>query len=226
MSEGMQSIDVAGEQLQLLAGRAVYWSRKKTLIIADTHFGKAATFRVSGIPVPQGTTAAMLTRISKLINQTNASRLLILGDFIHSSKRTATDFTDELMEWRSKNASVQIVLVKGNHDVGKQDLFEQLNIELVEEPHIELPFAFCHYVEANDGGEHYTLAGHLHPAVKLEILKTTEKLPCFVFAGQYGILPAFGEFVGHVIVERNENQRVFVIADDEVLKLDLLVPQK
>ena len=50
------TVDVAGEQFVLLPQKAVFWPRERLLAIADIHFGKAATFRSFGIPVPRGTT--------------------------------------------------------------------------------------------------------------------------------------------------------------------------
>src|SRR5262249_50769057 len=44
-------VEIAGERVTLLAERAAYWQRTRTLLVADTHFGKAATFRAAGIPV-------------------------------------------------------------------------------------------------------------------------------------------------------------------------------
>ena len=60
----MIETNVQGETLWLLPQRAVYWPRAGALIVADVHFGKAATFRAGGIPVPGGTTAEMLRRLS------------------------------------------------------------------------------------------------------------------------------------------------------------------
>jgi len=42
---------VRGEELLLLPQRALWWPAQKTLLVADLHFGKAATLRAHGIPV-------------------------------------------------------------------------------------------------------------------------------------------------------------------------------
>ncbi len=52
----MTNCSVAGEDLVLLAERAVFWPAKKALFVADFHLGKAASFRSAGIPLPSGTT--------------------------------------------------------------------------------------------------------------------------------------------------------------------------
>jgi uncharacterized protein len=44
-----------------------------------------------------------------------------------------------------------------------------------------------------------------------------ERLPCFVFSPQVGILPAFGDFTGLGDVEPGDGVRVYAIADDEVI---------
>ena len=35
-------VEIAGELLTLLGERGVWWRRRSTLFVADTHFGKAA----------------------------------------------------------------------------------------------------------------------------------------------------------------------------------------
>ena len=62
-------IECAGENILLLSDRALYWPKKKTLLIADVHLGKAEYFRKNGIPVPVGTTKLILFRLDKLISQ-------------------------------------------------------------------------------------------------------------------------------------------------------------
>ena len=57
------SIEIAGEHVSLMAEHALYWPRSSTLLVADAHFGKAATFRAGGIFVPRGTTTNALTRL-------------------------------------------------------------------------------------------------------------------------------------------------------------------
>jgi len=42
------------ESLILLADRALHWPKRKTLVLADVHLGKDATFRAAGLPVPAG----------------------------------------------------------------------------------------------------------------------------------------------------------------------------
>ena len=52
--DGSHSIQLADEQLLLLPERALWWPQQKALVLSDVHFGKSATFRENGIPVPEG----------------------------------------------------------------------------------------------------------------------------------------------------------------------------
>ena len=61
----MTELDVrlAGEEVRLLPERALFWPRTATLIVADLHWGKGATFRAAGIPIPLGSTSDDLARL-------------------------------------------------------------------------------------------------------------------------------------------------------------------
>jgi metallophosphoesterase superfamily enzyme len=70
-------------------------------------------------------------------------------------------------------------------------------------------------VPSDDG---YVLAGHVHPAVRLYgPARQRERLPCFAFGRDVGILPAFGDFTGFGDVDPREFERIYAIADDRVL---------
>ena len=63
-------IALAGSRWRFLPERAVYSAESGMLVVADVHFGKAATFRAAGVPVPSGTTQGNLARLSALIEAT------------------------------------------------------------------------------------------------------------------------------------------------------------
>ncbi len=48
----------------LLPSKMVWWPEEQTLFMADSHFGKASTFRRAGLAVPVGTTSKMLKQLS------------------------------------------------------------------------------------------------------------------------------------------------------------------
>ena len=82
----MIRVDLQGATLVLLPERAAFWERTGTLFVADSHVGKAATFRAAAIPLPGGTTTEALARLTAALERTGARRLLILGDFFHARR--------------------------------------------------------------------------------------------------------------------------------------------
>ncbi len=136
----MIDIDWGGERLTILADRALYWPRRKTLLIADPHFGKAATFRQAGIPIPHGTTATDLDRLRALVAGTAAERLVVLGDFFHARSGRQPGTLDAIAPVREEHGQLEIVLVRGNHDDHAGDPPVEWRFNCAAEPIREEPF--------------------------------------------------------------------------------------
>ncbi len=210
-------VRLAGEEVLLLPERALFWPRAAALIAADFHWGKGATFRAAGIPIPGGTTDDDLVRLDAALLRTCARRLVVLGDLFHArAGRIATRTLAELRRWRGLRAELEILLVRGNHDRHAGDPPEDLRINCLDAPAFVPPFVLRHEpVESADG---YTLAGHLHPGVVLAgrgLLR--ERLPCFWLTPRTAVLPAFGSFTGLAPVAPAAGDRIFVVAEGEVL---------
>ena len=207
---------VSGEDIELSQDAALFWRRRQTLVIADAHFGKAAAFRRSGVFVPEETTEAALQRLTRLLEQTGAGRIVFIGDFLHAKEGRHPDTLRTIGHWRDRHATVEMILVRGNHDRRAGDPPREFRMTCVEAPLLEAPFALAHHPVEVEG--HYVLAGHIHPAVKLSGAgRQHARLPCFWFGRRVGVLPAFGEFTGVAIVEPEPEDRVFCIAGDEVI---------
>lgn len=220
MTDHSRTITIRGETLILLPEKMACWPARETLLVADTHFGKAATFRSHGIPVPEQTTHANLKRLSQAIEKCRAKRLIVLGDFIHSAIKNASTFEQSLVDWRETHSTLEIVLVRGNHDRGRADLFAKLNIHVVKEPFIVDPFALCHAGESVNDLSYYTIGGHVHPQIALDEGKKRLKLPCFWFGDRQGLLPAFGDFTGCATIYPEPGDQVFAVADSAVVPID------
>ncbi len=210
-------IEVAGETLWLLPERAAFWERRETLLIADTHWGKAATMRAAAIAVPGGTTTDDLVRFTALIERTGARRVVMLGDVIHARQGRAERTLAAIADWRARHANLEILVMRGNHDRGAGDPPQELEMRCSDSL-VERPFVFRHHpVESAEG---YTLSGHFHPGVKLYgVGRQRVTLPCFRFTKKVGILPAFGSLTGKAIVEPEAGDRIYAVADDEVIEL-------
>ena len=208
--------DIVGERLVLMPERVAYWPRTRTLLVADPHFGKAAAFRAAGVPVPRGTTTGSLARLDSALTRTGAARIVFLGDFLHAREGREPESTRVVAEWRQRHASVDMVLVRGNHDARAGDPDASIAIRCVDAPLAESPFAFTHKPALSDSG--YVVCGHIHPSVRLTGRgRESTRLPCFWVRPGQMVLPAFGEFTGTAEVEVDPADRVWVIADDVVV---------
>lgn len=212
--------DIAGERVTLLTERAAYWERTRTLLVADPHFGKAAAFRAAGVPVPRGTTTGSLTRLDAALSRTGAARIVFLGDFLHAREGREAETTRVVGEWRSRNASIDMLLVRGNHDKRAGDPGPEIDIRCVDGPIAEAPFVFTHKPAVSDAG--YVICGHVHPAARLTGLgRESLRLPCFWARPRTMVLPAFGEFTGVAEVDVEPGDRVWVIADGSVVEVSI-----
>ena len=209
-------IEVAGETVELLAAKAVHWPARRTLFIADPHWGKAAAFRAGGVGIGVDPLEADLERLSTLLRQTDANRLVILGDLFHARAGKSKTVLETVTAWRKTVADVGVTLIRGNHDLASGDPPAEWGFNCNTEPVPEPPFALKHHPGETPG--FYTLAGHLHPAATLRGHgRALIRLPCFHIGSACGILPAFGGFTGLATIAPVEGDRVFVIADGEVV---------
>jgi len=214
----MLEVEVGGVRLGLLPQLAACLIEQRWLLVADAHIGKAASFRGLGVPVPRGTTTQTLQRLSEAIELSGATRVVFLGDLLHSARAHASATLDALAQWRARHAALDLLLVRGNHDDHAGDPPPSLGVMAVDEPLIVDGLALCHHPQSRPGT--YVLAGHLHPcAVIGGRARQRARLPCFHFGAQHGVLPAFGAFTGMHTMRRAAGERVFVVAEDRVLPL-------
>jgi DNA ligase-associated metallophosphoesterase len=217
VASGPLDIDVAGERLVMLPQRALFWPAMQMLVIADIHFGKAASFRAGGIPVPRGTTTENLRALDALIDACQATHVLFLGDFLHARHAHAAATVAAMQAWREQRSGLQLTLVRGNHDRHAGDPPASLRIEVVDEPWKIGPLLFAHHPQSHPDG--YVLAGHVHPVYRLATRGDALRLPCFVFGADSGMLPSFGSFTGGHPVVPEPGDRLFVTTDDSVMEV-------
>lgn len=218
----MHELEVAGEMVQLSAHHALYLPKHDTLVVADLHWGKAATFRAKGVPLPPGVTASDLDRLSAVVGETRASRIVIVGDLLHARAGRHERTLHAIGEWRDSHREVSMTLVRGNHDTHAGDPPAALNIECVDGPLLLGAFACQHHPTPHSS--HYVLAGHLHPHVNFRGRgKQSVRLPCFVFCERGAILPAFTTFTGGGAYSPSADDRIFGIVGDEIVQASVRV---
>lgn len=214
-------VEFGCESLELLAAGAIHWRARRCLIVADAHFGKAATFRARGVPVPQGTTRETLARLDAVLDRTQPALLVFLGDLFHASEAHAPATLAALRAWREARSSLGVVLVEGNHDLAAGAPPPDLGIEVRSEPWRIDGLALCHHPQFVQGAQ--ALAGHLHPAVRISgRTGDSVRLPCFWLREGLTVLPAFGSFTGGARFDREPGDRVVAIAEDRLYELPSL----
>lgn len=209
-------IEARGEKLVLLPERAMFWPKRHALLIADAHFGKPGTVRASGVPITRGSTTETLNRLDAALSRHPVKQVIFLGDFLHAKKSREKTTFEKLEAWRARHPDLQLMLVRGSHDTHTGDPPPSLHCEVVDECFPLDPFALCH--EPAEAVRRFAIAGQLHPVYALRGRANERlRLPCFWFSESFAVLPAFGSFTGGYLIQRRPGDRVFLIADDEIL---------
>lgn len=208
-------IEIDGYKLRLLVDGAVFDPEARTLFIADLHFGKTTVFRDAGLALPDGPDATILSRLSRLVTDTAAQSLVILGDVFHAR---ACGIERALTAWCAEHPQVSWRIVPGNHD-RRIPWNEWLpGAEILDEGECAGPFRVAHF--PSEEADAITLCGHLHPGVAIGKARERKlRLPCFWLRRRALVLPAFGEFTGLQIIEREPGDRVWIAAAGKVVEI-------
>ena len=212
----MHTITLLGNQLHLLAEKAIYLPHSRSLLVSDVHLGKSETFQAAGMPIPNAINQATLTRLQHLCDRHQPAQLLILGDLFHS--RLA--LVNEVMQaWQQFLAHIQIPvsLLVGNHDRALGPQLEQCGIHCIPEA-LQLPnLVLSHHPHPSP--QQLNICGHIHPCVRLKTRLDNLRLPCFYLQQNTLILPSFGDFTGGYEMPLAANTTAFVVVENTVLPI-------
>ncbi|MEL7498982.1 MAG: ligase-associated DNA damage response endonuclease PdeM [Planctomycetota bacterium] len=214
-------VECRGESISLRGDGTVYLPSTHSLLVADLHFGKAASFRAHGVPVPIGSHETDLKRLSVAIDMTQANQLVFLGDLVHDAKSLTPKLIETFSVWRNQHSSMKLTLVRGNHDRHVRTFPDAWNMNVVDEVQMG-PFNLVHETtEPTPDDEHpFQMGGHWHPVTTVGRGSDRMRLRCFVLSEHDLVLPAFGSFTGGMNQTRKQNQRYFVIGDSCIWPVD------
>lgn len=205
-------IEVLGVELLLTCEGSVWVPSERTLLVADLHIGKGATFRAAGVPIPSGSTLATLQSLSELAQRFEAERIIVLGDLWHAQA------SEVLAEWLSEQ-SAEVCLVPGNHDRRALGGLHPSGLCVLDEVYDLGPFRLTHHPIATSG---FSICGHVHPVITLtQPIFRTRRFRCFWQTPTHLVLPSFGAFTGGTPVVRQPGHRIFLCAGSEVAELPL-----
>lgn len=209
------NIDIQNHSFILHPYGAIFWKENSILLISDVHFGKVSHFRKHGIAIPNDAISENFNRLDILLAEFQPQTIIFLGDLFHSTKNSEWNL---FANW-TKSISQKIILVKGNHDIIDETLFENLKIEVIPELIIE-EFILTHHPLENN--TLFNFCGHIHPGIKLKSQgRQFLNISCFFNKPNQMILPAFGEFTGNFYLRPTKNDLVYAITPDKVIAITI-----
>src|SRR5437868_10001743 len=209
---------VRNHSVWLSSERSMYWEQEKALIISDLHFGKTGHFRKAGIPIPQSVYKEDLQRLVSQVQYYQPQKLVIVGDLFHSEMNKELEL---FKKWRSNFSQLNVLLIKGNHDILTDKWYQEAEIEIHHEHLTITNFTFIHDIcDSVPGNENYFFSGHIHPGISIRGNgKQSLHFPCFYFTETYCVIPAFSRFTGTYSINPQKNETVFAIVENSIVQL-------
>lgn len=212
----MSVITLENEVLEMHAEKGLYWQDRHILFLADLHLGKINHFRRAGIPVTTAANDRNLERLIDILRKCKPRRVIFMGDLFHSAYNSEWEIFGQALTYFPE---ISFELVVGNHDILSDYQYLKHRLILHKSPIEEGPFILSHEPMESVRGK-YNLAGHIHPGVQLKGKgRQRLTLPCFFFGKSAGVLPAFGAFTGLYKMAVKPNDRVYVVANEQVITL-------
>jgi len=209
------TITIQNQTFILHPSGALFWETRKLLLISDVHLGKVSHFRKHGVAIPNNVVSENFKRLTDIVGNFKPEKIIFLGDLFHSSKNKEWDLFEKWVECCTNT----IILIAGNHDIIDKKHYLELDIDVVEFLEID-DFLLTHHPTLKEG--FFNFSGHIHPGIMLRGFGAQSlKLPCFFQKENQMILAAFGEFTGKHLLKPQQNDIVYAIANDEVIRINL-----
>lgn len=210
-------INHLGTDLTLLKERALYLVQTKVLLLSDLHFGKAAHFRKSGIPIPEPIHDKDLEVMNNLFSTYLPEQVYFLGDLFHSDWNNQWEILNQFL---SQFQEINFHLVQGNHDILSSRYYQSSALKFHKNPvkHLNLIFSHEPLREVEEG--FLNICGHIHPGVLLRgLARQSLRIPCFYWDEQQLILPAFGNFTGLALMQKTSTSKIFGLTSKKVIPI-------
>jgi putative SbcD/Mre11-related phosphoesterase len=222
---------------------AVFLKKRRAIIIADLHLGLEQELQQAGIKIPSQA-EKFQNIIEKLINETKAKLLIILGDIKH--KVPGISFKEEIAIQKILNnlvERVKIIITVGNHDSQLKEIVPR-EVKIYSSRGFRVgKYGFFHghaWPLKELMRCDYLFMGHLHPNIEfrdkfglrfIEQVWVKTKLDREKIKEKYGIektgglnlfvLPAFNKLLGGLVLNRPEQEEYFgPLLKDKILDLE------
>jgi len=208
----------------------------KILVVADLHIGLEYEIYKSGITIPSQV-EKLQKRIDKLIKQTKAKHLVILGDVKHQVPDISWQEYKEIPKFLN-HFDIKVSIVKGNHD-GNIERLASKNIEIFGTKGFKInDYLLVHgqaWPTKRGLDAEYLIMSHVHPAVEFwtENFRTIE--PCWLKCRidkekleekykaktklKHGIImPSFNHLIGGMAFNSKDFEPLGPLLTNEILK--------
>ena len=216
-------IELGGIPLLLMPERTALLTAQETLLLGDTHWGKAQTMRTAGAAIPRGDLEEQLSRLCRAVDRTSARRVIILGDLLHAPAGVNDPLIDRVGRFTAEQ-SAEICLVPGNHDrkLGVERLERVcggMGINLLSREESTGGAALRH--DPLEGDAVPAIGGHHHPAVTLpgSGQYPVKAAAFWVVGGDRLVLPAFSGFTAGSSLRPRHGERVYAVGESSVIGL-------
>lgn len=163
-----------------LIDTAVFVRPLGILCVSDVHLGFEESLHKRGVLTPKTQLAETKERISRIINQTGATRLLINGDLKHLFGHIQDSEWSEVLALFD-HITIPLIIVRGNHDRALERIAARTDITVVPY-HLEEGYLFAHgdATIPDDTTASSIIIGHDHPAITLTDGIRHERYKCHV----------------------------------------------
>ena len=208
--------DYKGLNLTLLPEKAVWIDFMGVLLIADLHFGKAAHFRKSGIPISEQVHDQDYQMLTSLVSKYSPKEVYFLGDLFHSSWN---EEWEKLLNFLGLFPTTSFHLVIGNHDILPSEKYQDSRLK-VHTHNIVLGSLLLSHEPTLPPAGLLTICGHIHPGILLKgRAKQRVRIPCFHYSDNVLVLPSFGNFTGLSLIKGEKKDLIWGITEDRLIPI-------
>jgi DNA ligase-associated metallophosphoesterase len=196
-----KAVALAGAELHLDCGGALYWPAHGLLAAADLHLEKGSSFAARGILLPPYDTASTLARLARLIAYYAPACVVCLGDNFHDGGGPARLGVGDRECLNGLQRGRDWIWITGNHDPEPAN-----GVGGIYEAELAVgPITFRHLPRGANG----EVAGHLHPVARVAHRGRAVSRRCFAADKTRMVMPAFGAYTGGLHVRDEAYLAVF-----------------
>lgn len=182
-------MSVAGVTVRFDWSGALFLPESGTLVFSDLHFEKGTSYGRRGIFLPPYDTRRTLSMMAEAIGRFRPLTVISLGDAFHDRSAEARMNEKDALTLEGLMQGRRWVWILGNHDPEPPARFAG---EVYEETETG-GLLFGHEPCASGA---WQVAGHMHPAAKVNHGGRSVRRRCFMTDGERLILPSFGAYTG------------------------------